>query len=219
MTFPGPNPTPHERGVGHLLKYEYAEAAAAFAESIRLDPDAPNSYIGRAMARRRLGDEAGALDDERTAQGLGGPEQSAWDRLANRASRRWRNDPDDPAWRATDPLSRQAVLLRDLNRQILNGGLRQWIANGYGAWVDDVAAAAREVGTAAAREVAALLEDVASLLKAGYQEDFPEGDEFLDEEDEASRVIGRCEDRYYNVQSRFVADVEAWLEAKAAARP
>ncbi len=219
MTFPGPNPTPHERGVGHLLKYEYAEAAAAFAESIRLDPEAPNSYLGRAMARRRLGDEAGALDDERTARELGGPEQSAWDRLANRASRRWRWDLDDPDWRATDPLSRQAVLFRNLNGQILNGGLRQWLANGHGAWADDVAAASREVGTAATLEVAALLEDLTSLLKAGYREDFPEDDESVDEEDEAFDVIGRCEDRYYNVQSQFVADVKAWLEAKAAARP
>ncbi len=120
---------------------------------------------------------------------------------------------------ADRPSLRQAVLFRDLNGQILNGGLRQWLANGYGAWIDDVVDASREVGTATTREVAALLEDLSSLLKAGYQEDFPEDDESLDEEDEAFRVIGRCEDRYYNVQSQFVADVEAWLEAKAAARP
>jgi hypothetical protein len=218
MTFPGPSPTPHERGVAHLLKYEYAEAAAAFTEAIRLDPDAPNSYLGRALGRRRIGDEAGALEDERTARELGGPERSAWDKLANRANRRWRGQLGDPAWRATDPLSRQAVLLRALNAQILNGGLCQWIANGYGAWVLDVAEAAEEVGTPAAWEVAALLGDVARALEAGYMEDFAEDDGTSDDDDEAMKVIGRSEDRYFAVQVQFVKDVSAWLEVKVAPR-
>jgi hypothetical protein len=201
-----------------LLKYEYAEAAEAFTEAIRLDPDAPNSYLGRALGRRQIGDEAGALEDERTARELGGPERSAWDRIANRADRRWRGELGDPAWRETDPLSRQAVLLRALNAQILNGGLCQWIANGYGAWVLDVAEAAEEVGTPAAQEVAALLGDVARALEAGYMEDFAEDDEVPDENDEAMELVGRSEDRYFAVQMQFMKDVEAWLEAKAAPR-
>ncbi len=164
---------------------------------VRLDPDAPNAYIGRATARRSLGDEAGALDDERTARELGGPERSAWDRLANRSIRRWRGELDDPAWRATDPLSRQAVLLRQLNGQVLNGGLHQWISNGYAAWVDDVAESAGAVGTppCGPSPVEAIVPDGPQTW---HPEEIPEDDEIPEGEEEALGQISRC-GRYYRV--------------------
>src|SRR5579871_6637048 len=193
MTFPGPSPTPHERGVAHLLKYEYARAIEAFTEAIRLDPESPNAYLGRALGRRPLGDEAGALDDERTARELGGPERTAWDRIVNRSRRRWKGDLDDPAWRATDPLSYRAVLLRILNGQILNGGLIQWIGNGYGRWVDDVAEAAAGVGTPAAREVEAILRDLSPFLKTWNPCYFVEDDEAPEQDDGVEELIYRSE--------------------------
>src|SRR5262249_30221688 len=152
-------PGPYDRGVDHLKRAEYAQAIAAFTEAIRLEPDAPNAYVGRALAYRSLGDDSRALDDEQAAQQLGGAERTTWDRLVNRAYRRWHGDLDNPDWRRTDPLSRKATLLHLLTTQIFNGGLGQWIANGYGEWIDDVIEAAEEVGTAAAREVAAILEE------------------------------------------------------------
>jgi hypothetical protein len=210
--------------VAHLKRREYAQAVAAFTQAIELEPDAPNSYLGRAVAYRRLENLSGALQDEKTAEELGGPEKTAWDRLVNRSRRRWSWDFDNPRWSQSDPLSRQAVLLRMLNSQILNGGLLQWIANGYGRWIEDVIEAAREVGTDASNEVAAVLEEVSHHLEAGY----PVGDwrehAALDEErdcpeepDEVSEQLTDCEDRYYRVQSQLVRDVETWLEERAAA--
>ncbi len=46
--------TPHRRGVGHLSKYENvdAEAAAAFSEAIRLDPDGPEKTAWDRLVNR-----------------------------------------------------------------------------------------------------------------------------------------------------------------------
>jgi hypothetical protein len=138
----------------------------------------------------------------------------------------------DPAWCQTDPLSYKAVLFDKLNGQILNGGVRQWVANGYGRWIDDVIRAAREVGTEATREVAAALEELVLHL-GSLEDDWLEGEppevgcyglepgaegDHSGEDDDAFDPLGLCEDRFYRVQSRFVEDVETWLEEKARAR-
>jgi hypothetical protein len=214
----------HQRGFGHYKKGEHVQAVAAFTEAIRIDPEAPNSYIARALCYRRLDNMPAALQDERTAEELGGPEKTAWDRFVNRSRKRWSWDFDNPEWRHSDPLSRKAVLLSQLNRQILNGGLFQWIANGYGRWIHDVIEAANEVGTDASREVAAVLEEVSQRLEAGAEEFGRQLDETLEQADEDSQeleIVERlyeCEDRYFRVQSQFVQDVENWLEKTAASQ-
>jgi tetratricopeptide (TPR) repeat protein len=200
----------YDRAAAQLFQGLNAEALAGFNEAIRLDPDAPNAYIGRAIARRRLGDEAGALRDEEAAQELGGPEKTAWDRLVNRAYQRLKRDllnvSRDEFYRRLDPLSRKAVLLSELNRQILNGGLAQWVANGYAHWIVDVIEAARAIGTDNARHVASALEDLSQILRI----------DGLDlDEDEAFRRLSECEGRYFEVQMQFVRDVEARLEAES----
>ena len=155
----------HQRGFEHYKKARYEEAIAAFTEAIRIDPEAPRSYIARALCYRRLDQSAAALQDEQTAEELGGPERSLWDMVVNRSRRRWQFDFSDPKWIETDPLSRKAALLFTLNAQILNGGLFQWVANGYWRWIDDVIEAARDVGTDSSREVAALLEEISLQLE------------------------------------------------------
>jgi hypothetical protein len=213
--------TPYRRAVAHLMNFEHEQALAEFAEAIRLEPDAPNPYLGRAMTHRRLGDEAAARQDEEKARELGGPERNAWERLCNRSRRRWGRDFADPRWKQDDPLSRNAVLLDSLNAQILNGGLLQWIANGYGQWIDDVIVAALEIGTDATREVATMLADLARLLDV---ESLTNGSWALQEivgaderpEDEKRlELIWDLEDRYYRVQMQFVEDVEQWYEKQS----
>ncbi|MGO9464190.1 MAG: tetratricopeptide repeat protein [Isosphaeraceae bacterium] len=215
--------TPHERGVALLFKRgDYVGALEAFTQAIERDPLYPNAYFGRALALRRLGDVAAAIEDERKAEELGGSERTAWDRLVNRSRHRWQWDLDNPDWKRTDPLSRQAVLFRTLTRQIYNGGLIQWVASGYVQWIDDVIEAAWEVNTAATREVAVMLEELSRQLAAMAAGDgSPHGDapevEFSDEQHEVllDRIF-EYEVRYYNVESEFAGDVEKWLEAKAA---
>jgi hypothetical protein len=214
----------HQRGFEHYKKARYQEAIEAFTEAIRIDPEAPRSYIARALCYRRLNQPDAALRDDQTAEELGGPEESLWDLLVNRSRRRWRFDFSDPNWTAVDPLSRKAALLRCLDGQILNGGLFQWIANGFGRWIDDVIEAAREVGTEASREVAALLLEVSvhlDDLEANQEWDgagTESGHDDHQENDQSMEQLFDCEDRYYAVQSQFTSDVEKWLESRSKTR-
>jgi hypothetical protein len=64
--------SPHlERAWRHLSRGEYEAAISSFTEAIRLEPDLPEPYVGRALAHRSLGNEAGALGDERAARERG----------------------------------------------------------------------------------------------------------------------------------------------------
>jgi hypothetical protein len=202
------------------MNFKHELAIVAFTEAIGLDPDAPNPYIGRAMAHRRLGHDDAAAADEEKAREPGGPERDPWERLCNRSRRRWRWDFDDLAWKQTDPLSRNAVLLNLLNAQILNGGLRQWVANGYARWIEDVIAAASAIGSSSTGQVAGILSDLAAQLEV----EPPNEDEWIEEqvegrdepEDEfALDPLAGLEDRYYYVQSQFVKDVRQWFESQA----
>jgi hypothetical protein len=225
MTTPDFSQTPYRRGVAHLMNFEHELAIAEFTEAFRLEPDAPNAYIGRAMAYRRRGNNSAARDDEEQAKRLGGAERNAWERLYNRAHRRWRGEFDDPRWKREEPLSRNAVLLDKLTGQIHNGGLHQWIANGYWRWIEDVITAAREINTDTAREVAAMLEDLSPHLDPellrddGWdEEEIDDDDEIVEEDDHAVEQLGAFEDRYYRLQMQFVEDVTEWFEKAAAGR-
>ena len=217
--------TPYEHGVAHLKRAEYALAIAAFTEAIRLEPDAPNSYAGRSLAYNLSGDEAAALQDKEAAKSLGGPERSAWDRLVNRAHRRWRGDLSNPEWREVDPLSYKAVLLRVWVGQIFNGGLPQWVANGYGQWVEDLARAADDAGTDATRVVAAVMRDVASVLakwphaRESMFRMIATQIELTKSEHELFEALARCEGNYLRVGPAFSANVEEWLEVQAKKAP
>jgi tetratricopeptide (TPR) repeat protein len=201
---------------------EHAQALEAFTEAIQLDPLYPNSYIGRALAYRRLENFPAAIEDERRAEELGGAEKTPWDRLVNRSRHHWQWDFDNPNWQRTDPLSRKAVLFVMLIRQIFNGGLQQWVANGYWRWIDDLIDAAKEVDTVATREVAAILQDLSRDLAAAPTDDsWNENDALDDPDDEfvaespGLRRIYEFEQRYTLVQGQFVKDVEKWLEERA----
>jgi len=91
--------TPHERGVALLYQRgDYVGALEAFTQAIEQDPLFPNAYLGRALAHRRLGDFAAALEDERKAEDLGGAEKTPWGRLVNRAWHRLHGDLSNPIW-------------------------------------------------------------------------------------------------------------------------
>jgi len=213
---------------GNALLFRAGDAVGAieaYTQAIELDPLYPNAYLGRAVAHRRLGHFAAALEDEKQAEQLGGPEKSAWDRLVNRSRHRWHWDFDNLDWKRTDPLSRQAVLFSTLIRQIVNGGLPQWVFNGYWRWIDDLIEAAREVDTPATRELADILDELSRQLAVepaaggSVTEDDSQGDAASDEQrDELLVMLLEFEERYHRCESAFVEDVERWIEEKAAAR-
>ena len=206
-----PSAAAYERGVAHLKKSEYAQAIVAFSEAIRLEPDAPNAYLGRALAYRSLGDEANAALDERQAKERGGVERRPWDRLVNRAYQRVRTgdlrDVDrGEFYRRLDPVQREAVLLGEMHSQVVNGGFPQWVGNGYAAWIDEVLAAVQQIRTAAATKVHEILEDVSLLAKQNVEST-------QQREVNLSKLL-TCTDRYYAVMGEFGRDVEEWLDAR-----
>ncbi len=67
---PGPWLEPHYRGLGHMERYEYDPAVAAFREVLALQPDWPGSKINLAIARlNQTGTEAEASKNSRTGGG------------------------------------------------------------------------------------------------------------------------------------------------------
>jgi hypothetical protein len=58
------------RGYVYLRLQSFANAIVEFSSAIRLRPNYANAYRNRAIARRHLGDEAGAADDNRRAAEL-----------------------------------------------------------------------------------------------------------------------------------------------------
>ena len=196
----------NDRATGHLKKGEYEQAVAEYTQAIRLDPNAPNPRVGRALAYRSLGDEDNARADERAAKELGGAEQSTWGRLANRAYQLWRTDPQASRiefYQGLHPLQRKAVQLWDLNSQVFNGGFPQWIANGFGHWIAEVIESVKHIGSKRARAVQSILEGVARLPVE------------CDTQEVADDNVGgllEYTDRYYAVAPEFADDVETWLE-------
>ena len=211
MPSPQPSAAAYERGLAHLKKSEYAQAIVAFSEGIRLEPQAPNPYVGRALAYRSLGEEANAVADERQAKELGGMERRPWDRLVNRAYQRGRTGDlrevdRGEFYRRLDPVQREAVLLWELNSQVVNGGFPQWVFNGYAVWINDCIAAVQQIGTAAAKNLHTILEDVSLLANRKVESD-------QQREGNLSKLL-ECTNRYYAVMGEFGRDVDKWLDAR-----
>jgi hypothetical protein len=164
----------YDRAVAFLKSGQYREAIEEFTSAIEIDPNSPNSYVGRALAHRSLGNEVDAASDEQMAQRLGGVETSTWSRLCNRAYQRMKTDPADGMqgklskraefYQQLDPLSRKAVLLGDFHLQVMNGGIQQWIANGYSAWIRDLMGVVAQIGTNPALAMLAVLRDVGAVI-------------------------------------------------------
>jgi hypothetical protein len=69
------------RGVSHLTRGEYAEAAAAFREALHSRPDDPDLRKALAMCCRALGDEEGATAEAKRDQELGRRGAEWWTRF------------------------------------------------------------------------------------------------------------------------------------------
>jgi len=211
LKLPDPVFTSHyDRAFAHLKKGEYEPAIAAYTEAIQFDPQAPNAYLGRALAYRSVGDEASAARDERAAKELGGAERSTWARVVNRAYQLWKGDGQATKtefYQGLHPLQRKAVLLWDLNGQVMNGGFPQWLLNGYGEWIKDIIEALKEIDTDAARQVQTIMEGVSLLANTDLQ----------NEAESVENMGGLLEytDRYYALASAFGDDVEAWVEKRS----
>ncbi len=85
-------------------------------------------------------------------------EASRWQALMTEAYKGWTDGMTYGVFLATlDRLPRVAVLLGTLNYQVGNGGVSQWVDNGYACHARDVLAALWLIGTPRAAEWANLL--------------------------------------------------------------
>ncbi len=64
------SPSAFERGLAHLGAGRDAEAKQAFDEAVRRTPTSPEAYTNRGIARARLGDLDGAIQDYTRALAL-----------------------------------------------------------------------------------------------------------------------------------------------------
>lgn len=93
---------------------------------------------------------------------------------------------------------RMAILLKDLNYQVENGGFAQWLHNRYGEHADDVRRVLRRIGTPAASNA----ENLVLIACQAWRQygDKLNGDD-LDAQDTA----------YYKLSAQLLADAEAYF--------
>jgi len=118
-----------------------------------------------------------------------------------------------------DTVERRAAILGSFNHQVLNGGLQQWVDNGYASGTGrDLLLILEEMDTELARKVKKIVEGTLvhvdlGLEMSGFGENYwnedPEDDMPLSCYDE----IDKLTDEYYAIYEDFEAEVERYLTA------
>lgn len=116
-------------------------------------------------------------------------------------------------------VERRAAILGSFNHQVLNGGLQQWVDNGYASGTGrDLLLILEEMDTELARKVKKIVEGTLvhvdlGLEMSGFGENYwnedPEDDMPLACYDE----IDKLTDEYYAIYEDFEAEVERYLTA------
>ncbi len=144
-------------------------------------------------------------------------DDSPWQLLVTTAYKRW--NLHGRVWKygkfldTLTKVEQDAVLLASLNYQTENGGFAQWVDNAYGLWATETLSALRKIRSGASEAVISILNEFVhnvdeSLREAGYC------DYWLEEPD--WNFLHELSERYYEVQDKFVADVEDYFAANAA---
>ncbi len=215
----------YDQALTPLKKGEYERAVSEFTEVIRLDPSDPKGYLGRALAYRSLGEEGNAVADECAAKEL---EQTTWQRLVKQAYARQEGDlrHADAAefYERIDPLQRKAVLLRDFDYQVCEGGIPHWILNARDGWISEVMDLVQKIGTEAAKEVLTILQEVSPLADSESEDDLFRLDELTNRYllPDPKGDFGCASEAFVSIneslRERFVNDVETWLQKQVRAQ-
>lgn len=144
-----------------------------------------------------------------------------WQAIMNQAYDKWQAKRE---WKYRefllnlDALERKAVVLGNFNHQVLNGGLQQWVDNGYATGSGrDLLLILEEIGTELAKKVKAIVEEVLGYVDMDAE---PQGwgdywqDGWVDDDHLACyEEIDKLTDDYYTFYEDFEAEVERYLTA------
>ena len=112
-----------------------------------------------------------------------------------------------------DRLPKLAVLFANLNYQVENGGISQWIDNGYSDLRDDLFYALQTLGT----ELAGQIEEKIKDFWSEYCDDdgmIAEDDETLPGAEDAADEFDRW---YCSINNKFMEEVEGFFSRSATA--
>lgn len=139
----------------------------------------------------------------------------AWERRVSAAYDKWREYSD---WSYADFLEQlpandvDAVVLRNFNYQVCNGGFEQWVANGYASdSLQLVRMALRRVGGGFADLALKLIGEMADMVDTNARSRGFGPGYWLDDEEHACRICRDLDRRYYRFNKELMADVEAYF--------
>lgn len=161
-----------------------------------------------------------------------------WQRLVNAAYEKWQRSENKGMKygdfvESLDPLSREAVLVAGLNGQVLNGGFRQWVDNGYAVKIKETLQVLACVEGDATRKVAGMVERLSEFVRTDVESRGCFGDYWVEDDDrdayggrdfydegyyeeedgpsEGEMLAEEMDDGYYDIDKKFAGEVEAYF--------
>ena len=145
-----------------------------------------------------------------------------WQTLMDRAYDKWQGT----GWNYSqfllnlDAAERKAVILGNFHYQVCNGGLSQWVDNGYASGGGrDLLTILAEIGTENSSRVAQIVRAVLEYVdmsreNRGCDDYWLDKEEWVDDDDPPARysAIDKLTDEYYSFYASFTPEVEAYLK-------
>lgn len=133
-----------------------------------------------------------------------GTAMGTWQKLVDKAYKTWNSN--QTYWQFIKNLTdkeKTAVILANLNYQIENGGLSQWLDNKY--YKPEVLEEIDKIGTDISKQLSRRLKALVATLEDDYHNDTPE----YDERTETSSTFDAW---YYSINEQLKKDIEEYFQ-------
>ena len=104
-----------------------------------------------------------------------------------------------------------AILIGNFNYQVCNGGVDQWICNGYCLSIKRLCDVLTTIGNPIADDLVTKLTKLMPFLNLGAKNQGCMGNYLIRENDRVARLCDELTEWYYSVMDEFDKVVEAWL--------
>lgn len=142
-----------------------------------------------------------------------------WQNLMDRSYAKWENTvPYRRFLLSLDSVERKAVILGNFNYQVLNGGLQQWVDNGYASGSGrDLLAILEEIGTEVSEKILKIVKQTLQYVntdmeKFGFGEDYWNEPWDGEEPPACYETVDKLTDEFYKISDDFEHDVGKYLE-------